>query len=111
MCSDKNQKFNMKTIIISLAMGISAVGFNNTSEESTGKEIFEKNCAKCHGKDGTKRLLGAKNLQISVLTATENYEIIANGKGKMPSWKEKLSTEQINQVIEYLAILKQKNKE
>jgi hypothetical protein len=29
----------------------------------------------------------------------------------MPSWKEKLSTEQINQVIEYLDILKQKTKE
>lgn len=101
----------MKTIIISLAMGLAAISFNEENQESTGKEIFEKNCAKCHGKDGTKRLLGAKNLQKSVLTATENYEVIANGKGKMPSWKEKLSTEQINQVIEYLAILKQKTKE
>lgn len=101
----------MKTIIISIAIGLSAISFNKENQESTGKEIFEKNCAKCHGKDGTKRLLGAKNLQKSVLTTTENYEIIANGKGKMPSWKEKLSTEQINQVIEYLDILKQKTKE
>ena len=101
----------MKTIIISITIGLSATSFNNENQESTGKEIFEKNCAKCHGKDGTKRLLGAKNLQKSVLTTTENYEIITNGKGKMPSWKEKLSTEQINQVIEYLAVLKQKTKE
>ncbi len=101
----------MKTIIISIAIGLSAISFNKENQESTGKDIFEKNCAKCHGKDGTKRLLGAKNLQKSVLTTTENYEIIANGKGKMPSWKEKLSTEQINQVIEYLDILKQKTKE
>lgn len=101
----------MKTIIISITIGLSAISFNKKNQEFTGKEIFEKNCAKCHGKDGTKRLLGAKNLQKSVLTATENYETIANGKGKMPSWKEKLSTEQINQVIEYLDILKQKTKE
>ena len=101
----------MKTIIITILIGISTTGFNKEVQEPTGKEIFEKNCAKCHGKDGTKRLLGAKNLQKSVLTTTENYEIIANGKGKMPSWKEKLSTEQINQVIEYLDILKQKTKE
>lgn len=101
----------MKTIIISILITISTTGFNKEVQESTGKEIFEKNCAKCHGKDGTKRLLGAKNLQKSILTTTENYEIIVNGKGKMPSWKEKLSTEQINQVIEYLDILKQKTKE
>lgn len=101
----------MKTTIISIAIGLSAMSFNKKKQEFTGKEIFEKNCVKCHGKDGTKRLLGAKNLQKSVLTNTENYEIIANGKGKMPSWKEKLSTEQINQVIEYLDILKQKTKE
>ncbi len=101
----------MKTIIISILIGISTTSFNKEVQEPIGKEIFEKNCTKCHGKDGTKRLLGAKNLQKSILTITENYEIIANGKGKMPSWKEKLSTEQINQVIEYLAVLKQKNKE
>lgn len=101
----------MKTIIISIAIGLSAISFNEENQEFTGKEIFEKNCTKCHGKDGTKRLLGAKNLQKSILTTTENYEIIANGKGKMPSWKEKLSTKQINQVIEYLAILKHKTKE
>lgn len=101
----------MKTTIISIALGLSITGFNKKVQEPIGKEIFEKNCTKCHGKDGTKRLLGAKNLQKSILTATENYEIIANGKGKMPSWKEKLSTEQINQVIEYLDVLKQKTKE
>ena len=101
----------MKTIIISIAIGLSITNLDKKIQEPIGKEIFEKNCAKCHGKDGTKRLLGVKNLQKSVLTTTENYEIIANGKGKMPSWKEKLSTEQINQVIEYLAILKQKTKE
>lgn len=101
----------MKTIIISIVIGLSITNFDKKIQEPIGKEIFEKNCAKCHGKDGTKRLLGAKNLQKSVLTTTENYEIIANGKGKMPSWKEKLSTEQINQVIEYLAVLKQKTKE
>lgn len=101
----------MKTIIISIAIGLFITNFHKKIQEPIGKEIFEKNCTKCHGKDGTKRLLGAKNLQKSVLTTTENYEIIANGKGKMPSWKEKLSTEQINQVIEYLGILKQKTKE
>lgn len=101
----------MKTIIISILIGISTTGFNNEVQEPTGKEVFEKNCTKCHGKDGTKRLLGAKNLQKSILTTAENFEIIANGKGKMPSWKEKLSTEQINQVIAYLDILKQKTKE
>ncbi len=101
----------MKTLIIAIAISLSFTDFAKKIQVPVGKEIFEQNCTKCHGKDGTKRLLGAKNLQKSVLTTTENYEIIANGKGKMPSWKEKLSTEQINQVIAYLDVLKQKTKE
>jgi len=50
----------MKTIIISIVIGLSITGFKEEVQEPTGKEIFEKNCAKCHGKDGTKRLLSTR---------------------------------------------------
>jgi len=56
----KNSKFKMKTIIISIVIGLSITGFKEEVQEPTGKEIFEKNCAKCHGKDGTKRLLSTR---------------------------------------------------
>ncbi len=101
----------MKKIIISIGVGLSIMSFNKKIDEPAGKDIYEKNCAKCHGKDGAKKAFGVKSLQKSQLTMSENYEIIANGKGKMPSWKAELTPEQIKQVIEYLDILKQKIKE
>ncbi len=100
----------MKKIIISIAVSLSIMSFSKKIQDPTGKDIYEKNCAKCHGKDGAKKAFGVKSLQKSILSATENYEIITNGKGKMPSWKATLTPEQINQVIEYLDILKQKPK-
>ena len=101
----------MKILIISVAAIWVFTGFSKKNEDPMGKDIYEKNCAKCHGKDGAKKAFGVKSLQKSLLSATENYEIIANGKGKMPSWKADLTPQQINQVIEYLDILKQKTKE
>jgi cytochrome c6 len=96
----------MKTLIISVAFALSTTSFNVEIQEASGKEIFEKNCAKCHGKDGTKKSFGVKSLQKSTLTTAENFDIISNGKGKMPSWKEALTNEQINKVVEYIETLR-----
>lgn len=99
----KNRNIVCQVIIIAVIL----TAFT-PNQETNGKEIFEKKCAKCHGKDGTKRLFGAKKLQESILTSAETLEIITNGKGKMPSWKENLTTEQINEVATYIATLRVK---
>lgn len=72
-----------------------------------GKSIFEAHCTKCHGADGTKGRYGAKNLQNSKLSDEQYRQIVENGKRIMPSWKKKLSTEQIEEVIHYIKTLKQ----
>jgi mono/diheme cytochrome c family protein len=72
----------------------------------SGKQLFEKKCAKCHGKDGTKGLFGAKNLPASKLTDPELFSIICNGKKIMPSWQKKLSMDEISAVIEYIKTMR-----
>jgi cytochrome c6 len=77
---------------------------NNAVE--TGKEIFEYNCARCHGTDGTKGKWGAKNLKLSSLSNTELIMIISKGKGMMPAWNQNLTTEEIELVKDYVKILR-----
>jgi cytochrome c6 len=93
----------MKRILF-LMLLICGASYSNGPED--GKNLFESKCARCHGKDGTKGVFGAKNLQKSRLTDAEYAKIIAEGRAYMPSWKKRLSGEQINQVIGYIKQLK-----
>jgi len=75
-----------------------------------GKELFGKQCASCHGPDGKAqtpiaRKLGVKDLTQSKLTEAEIEKQIVEGKRddhnkeKMPSFKGKLSTDEIKSLI------------
>lgn len=101
----------IKEIVLQITFFMVITSFTHPNQQITGKEIFEKNCSKCHGKDGTKKAFGVKSLEKSQLTAAENFDIISNGKGKMPSWKNTLPNEQINQVIAYIEDLRKKTEE
>jgi mono/diheme cytochrome c family protein len=92
----------MRTIYILFSF----ILFAAFSSEDKGQVLFVKNCAKCHGKDGAKGLFGAKNLQRSVLSSSEYFSIISDGKRFMPSWRKKLSAEDINLVIAYIQTLR-----
>ena len=79
-----------------------------------GGAIFKKNCAICHGADGrgqtpTGRALKLKDLgtaDVQKLTNAEMQKIIADGKGTMPAFKDKLDQAGIDAVIAFLRTLK-----
>lgn len=73
---------------------------------SSGKILFEQNCAKCHGTDGTKGRFGAKNLQTSTLSDEQYFKVIQKGKGIMPSWEKRLTSDRITEIISYIKTLK-----
>ena len=70
------------------------------------KELYEKNCKRCHGVDGTKHFFGAKNLQISTLDSINTTRIIENGSGIMPAFREKLQVEEIAKISSYVKRLR-----
>lgn len=72
----------------------------------TGRQLFEKRCALCHGKDGAKGAFGAFNLQASKLSPGEVASIIANGRGRMPAWSTKLSADEIRTIAAYVQFLR-----
>ena len=68
----------------------------------TGDPVFQKNCTKCHGRTAEGRHFGGPSLVSPKIVATSTDDlrnIIDNGKGRMPKYSGKLSSEEINQLI------------
>lgn len=89
--------------------------FVNPTESSSieyaarDKSIYTKYCARCHGADGRAQTpkgkqTGATNFTNPKWQAIEARGIrtITNGKEQMPSFKDKLSAEQIRSVWNYV---------
>ena len=77
-----------------------------------GQPLYDKKCAMCHGKDGVAKKMGEGSANLNDLgwqektTIEEIIEITAEGKGKMPKYKDKLSVEQMTFIAEYIMTLK-----
>ncbi len=70
-----------------------------------GGEIYKINCAECHGANGEGTKKGLSFLKGHALHHSEAEFIkqVTNGEGeKMPAFKDKLSTEQIAEVVKFV---------
>lgn len=66
---------------------------------------FASNCASCHGFNGTS---GKATPLDHISNAAEAVSIITNGKGNMPSFKSKLSSNEINALGQFVAAIGKK---
>ncbi|MEO9869996.1 c-type cytochrome [Ekhidna sp.] len=73
----------------------------SASDVSKSENIYRTKCVRCHGKDGKKGRKGAKDLTISTKSLSYRINQLKNGKGKMPSFSERLTDEQIEMVAKY----------
>ena len=75
--------------------------------QSDGQKLYDTNCAKCHGPDGSGntvvgKAVGAKDLaspEAKKLTDTEIHTQIDQGKGNMPPFGGTLNKAQIDSLI------------
>ncbi len=75
--------------------------------QSDGQKLFDTNCAKCHGPDGSGntvvgKAVGAKDLgsaEAKKLTDAEIHTQIEQGKGNMPPFGGTLNKAQIDSII------------
>jgi mono/diheme cytochrome c family protein len=68
----------------------------------TGDTVYQKQCAKCHGKSAEGRHFAGPALtseKITAASADDLRNILTNGKGRMPKYNGKLSAEEINRLI------------
>ena len=71
-----------------------------------GKGLYLQFCQSCHGEDGKKGLLGAKDLSTSTLNQDEIVYVITNGSNNMMPYKSILDNEQIKTIADYIKNLK-----
>jgi Cu/Ag efflux protein CusF len=79
-----------------------------------GAEIYKTNCASCHNEkgEGTKKGISLISGHALHHTETEHIKQVTDGEGKkMPAFKDKLTTEQIAEVVKFLRTELQKNAE
>ena len=69
----------------------------------TANPVFQKTCAKCHGKTAESRHFGGPSLVSEKTTAASPDDvrnIISNGKGRMPKYAGKLTSEEIDTLVQ-----------
>ena len=79
-----------------------------------GAALYKSKCAMCHGPDGAGQTAMGKNMKLRDLrsadvqkqTDAELVKWIADGKGKMPAYKSKMSAEEITAVVAFIRTLK-----
>ncbi len=93
--------------LLALVTSLSA----QTAETLTSNPVFEKNCAKCHGKTAEGRHFGGPSLvseHARNTSADELRNVITNGKHRMPKYAGKLTTEQIDTLVSQIRASSQK---
>ena len=105
-------KTSRVTFAICLLVFALAACFGQTSLSDTPlskNAIFQKNCAKCHGKAAEGRHFGGPSLiSDKVSSADDLRRIITNGKGRMPRYASKLTSEEIDTLVLQIETLNKK---
>ena len=103
----------LSVLMVVASYGLAEVYKKNPSvgeglaDKTNGAEVYATaNCVTCHGADGALGMSGAKNLAVTTLSDAELENVIANGKGAMPVYKEKLKPEQIKALVAHIRTLK-----
>lgn len=97
------------TLVAVAALFLSACGGDSEpagggGEASLGQDVYEDNCARCHGPDGE----GGVGPQLGDGAVAENFPDIADqiavireGRNGMPAWDDSLTPEEIEAVAVY----------
>ncbi len=73
-----------------------------------GREIFHERCAVCHGFDGVPEIPEAPNFARGERLDKSDEELlntIKHGQAMMPAWKDKLTEEEMREVLTYARII------
>ena len=109
----KTSRLIIAVCSLTLSFALTAVSAQ-TQPTDTGliaNPVFQKNCAKCHGKTAEGRHFGGPSLVSEKIGAASDEElrsVISNGKGRMPKYAGKLTPEEINTLVEQVRALNKK---
>ena len=122
MSRDKTQHYVICTstilmafIVVLTLFPVSIVRANRGQDSAASTATFRTKCAMCHGQDGggsdVGKSMNASDLRsqaVQKLPDAELAQVISNGKGGMPSYKNSLSEDQIHALVTYIHSLGRK---
>jgi mono/diheme cytochrome c family protein len=93
---------------------IIAVALAPVALAADGAALYKAKCASCHGADGKGQSAMGKKMNLRDLgspevqkqTDKELYDWTAEGKGKMPAYKDKLSADEIKALVAHMRTFK-----
>ena len=105
-------KFNPTRLLLVCLLAV--VSFSAQAQDP-GAALFKVHCVMCHGADGSGDTPAGKVFKAAALTDPmvttksndELHAVIKAGKNKMPTFKDKLTDDQIEEVIGYIRKLPQ----
>jgi cytochrome c6 len=94
--------------MVTLAMFVASVAAADAAPGAA--ETYKAKCASCHGADGSGQTTVGKSMkvrdlrsaEVQKLTDSDLQKLIADGKGKMPGYKAKLSVADISSLVAYI---------
>jgi mono/diheme cytochrome c family protein len=72
--------------------------------QTPGGRLYDLNCSTCHGPAGkgigdVPKIVGST----SILEGDYDRTVVAEGRNKMPAFGKKLTAQQINEIVDYVA--------
>jgi cytochrome c6 len=103
-------------LFVGLTLFIASIARANPGPDGAASNAtFRTKCAMCHGPDGSGSEVGKsmnvpdlRSQAVQKLSDAELTQIISNGKGGMPAFKDSLSEDQIHSLVAHVRTLHQK---
>jgi mono/diheme cytochrome c family protein len=98
-------------LLVGLVCLLAACGKKQAAPESgaptarPARSVYEQYCTRCHGVNGREGIGGAANLAESRLEVAQIRQVVANGKGAMPSFSAMLSSAEADSLAQFVKYL------
>jgi mono/diheme cytochrome c family protein len=101
-CELKTYQLTIATCAVGLVVTAALAQTPSSGAKLTESPVYKKECAKCHGKTAEGRHFAGPSLisDKSAATSVDDLRnVIANGKGRMPKYTGKLTSEEIDSLV------------
>lgn len=103
-----------RTLVLGLALSMAVVAMPRPAAAATAAETYKAKCAMCHGENGKGETTMGKSMKlrdlgsadVQKLSDGDLQKIIADGKGKMPAYKGKISDADIDALVKHIRTFK-----